>query len=364
LSHDQEFVDLLGGLAVVEVGTGVGSAYACRLLALLGADVTKLVVAGEQSGEGDDHAAAARRAYLDAGKRRRIVADAAQADRLLLELAAGCDAVVRGTPDAALVGDEPQRLRAVNPRLAHTTCSPFGVTGPAAGWSGSDLAAQALGGWCSLIGNPDEAPLSMSHDMGAMTLGVNAAAATLTALLAAERDGEAHTADVAEADVLGSYMRTYSTGYRFYDIPLRRAGHRAPGNSGRYPHVMLPCRDGHVVLICRAGGEWDRLVEMIGSPAWASQERYRDFYAMALQYPDEVDALLAPWLLDRTKEELRELATRYRVPMAPVRSADEVLGDEQLAFRDFFVEVAGPDGEALRVPGLPARFLDAPEVTA
>jgi len=48
---------------------------------------------------------------------------------------------------------------------------------------------------------------------------------------------------------------------------------------------------------------------------------------MATEYPDEVDTLIAPWILERTKEELSILATESGVALAPVRTADEVIAD-------------------------------------
>jgi crotonobetainyl-CoA:carnitine CoA-transferase CaiB-like acyl-CoA transferase len=196
-----------------------------------------------------------------------------------------------------------------------------------------------------------------------MQQGLAAAGAVTAALVDRGSEPGGDLIDICEAEVLAADIRMYSGSYRGYDIAMTRSGHRAPGSSGRYPHTVLPCNDGLVVLICRSDVEWDRFIEMIGSPNWASQPRYRDFYAMATEYPDEVDALLIEWLRTRTKEKITELATRYRVPVAPVRTVDETLEDIQMRHRGFFHPSADGAGA---LPGLPALWthIEAPDTAA
>jgi CoA:oxalate CoA-transferase len=110
-----------------------------------------------------------------------------------------------------------------------------------------------------------------------------------------------------------------------------------------------------VSVICRTDDEWARFVAMLGSPAWAEEPRYRDFYAMAVEYPDEVDDLVKPWFASRSKEDLASLAVAFRVPMAPLRTIDEVLDDVQLGFRRFFRPTVAGASRVL-VPGLPAKW--------
>jgi crotonobetainyl-CoA:carnitine CoA-transferase CaiB-like acyl-CoA transferase len=107
-------------------------------------------------------------------------------------------------------------------------------------------------------------------------------------------------------------------------------------------------------MICRSSREFDSLLEMMGNPEWTQETRYRDLYAMAIEYPDEIDALVSPWLMEHTRDELLELAHRYAVPVAPVRSVEEVLADPQLRdARHFFDSLTTASGEVLQMPGRP-----------
>src|SRR5262245_13316587 len=114
-------------LTVVEIDSGAAAAYAGRLLADLGARVTKLT-----AGEAADDAAVA----LDAGKEVRAFPAAAELERLL----AGADVLVLEGADAELPFAA-DGARARHPRLITARVTPFGESGPRASWQGTDLTA-------------------------------------------------------------------------------------------------------------------------------------------------------------------------------------------------------------------------------
>jgi crotonobetainyl-CoA:carnitine CoA-transferase CaiB-like acyl-CoA transferase len=358
----------LDGVRVVELGSGVGAGFCGRLLSLLGAEVTALRTQPHSTVPDQLSAAVpanpAEQLYLGNGK--RVTAVTGDREEWLSQVA-GADVVVYGL-ERASGGTPPdlhavyERLRAHRPGLIFAALTPFGLDGPLARSAGGDLNAQALSGWTSIVGNPGEAPLSMGYGVAGMQQGLSAAGAIVVALLVNDQRGE--FIDISEAEVIAALIHMYEGTYRFAGIPLVRSGHRAPGSSGRYPHTMLPCKDGEVILICRSIPEWDRLLAMMGNPPWGTESRYRDFHAMATEYPGEVDALISPWLMRHTKAELVLLARRFRVPLAPIRTADEVLADPQLAHREFFAEVQADGGRRVRLPGLPALWTRPPEPLA
>ena len=349
----------LTGVRVVEFGSGIGLGFCGRLLALLGAGVVKLV---SQRGEAETASLfeRAQRVYLDGGKRvEELTAEGTE----WVERCRGADVVIygiersTGASSVASARAVYERVREVCPRVVFAALTPFGVDGPSAGLAGGELNAQALSGWTSIVGNPDEAPLSMGYGVAAMQHGLGAAGAIAAALLTSGGDGE--FIDISEAEVIAALIRMYQDVYRFAGIRLARAGHRAPGSSGRYPHTTLPCKDGTIVVICRAEVEWDRMLAMMGNPEWGSDPRYRDFHAMATEYPDQIDELIIPWFKQHTKAELTALTRQYRVPLAPIRTAEEVLEDPQLAYRRFFGERDFPGGRPVRLPLLPAIWTRA-----
>jgi crotonobetainyl-CoA:carnitine CoA-transferase CaiB-like acyl-CoA transferase len=345
----------LSGVRALEYGGGVAAAYCAKLLGDLGAEVVKVRpgVVPELTPDADLRVRA-EGLYLDVDK-KLIDVEVGSAD--FISRFSASDIVVRGYEPsggaAAGLRDEYERWRGVSAGLVFLALTPFGVSGPGSSWRGGDLNAQALSGWTYITGKPDEAPLSMNYGMGALQHGLSAAGAAVAAALQRGTRQGGDFLDISEADVIASTMRMYSLTYRFLQIEPRRNGLRAPGSSGRYPHTLLPCKDGYISTICRSETDWSRFVEMMGDPAWAQEPRYRNFFAMGTEYPDEVDALIIPWLMEHTRDEMGELATKYRVPLAPVRTVDEVLRDAQLEHRDFFV-TRRFEGHDVGLPGIAA----------
>ena len=222
---------------------------------------------------------------------------------------------------------------------------------------------QAISGVMHMVGDPKREPLALPYSLGSIQLGVNGAAAAAAALRAAADTGTGRLIEISGAEVMASYVRIYGAVATYYRVLLRRDGRRAPGSGGRWPFGIFPCRDGWVAMICRSAREWESLLAMMGHPAWSAQERYRDMHAMAIEYPEEVDELVRPWLLQRTRDELLKLAQQFAVPVAPVRSVDEVLTDPQLRdYRNFFDHVITASGEVVNVPGRP--WASSPRVLA
>jgi crotonobetainyl-CoA:carnitine CoA-transferase CaiB-like acyl-CoA transferase len=347
----------LAGLNVLECGNAGSAAFCALLLAQLGAHVIKLSD-GAHDHEGPqgpgELLVKARRVYYDRAKEIHIDTLPSRFEERLSDVDVLLVGVDLATPQKIRnLHERLTGLRTSHPGLVCTALTPFGLAPPKSERFGSDLNAQAISGWTAITGNADAPPLAVMYDVCVMQHGLAAAVAVIAAILNRRPHPSGDLIDVSEADVLAADIRMYSGSYRGYDIAMTRNGHRAPGSSGRYPHTVLPCKDGLVVLICRSDVEWDRFIEMIGQPDWASGSRYRDFYAMATEYPDEVDALLIEWLERHTQQEIADLAIRYRVPIAPVRTVHETLADVQMRYRGFYQRTV--DGTA-SLPWLPAQW--------
>ncbi|HVA37255.1 MAG TPA: CoA transferase [Candidatus Dormibacteraeota bacterium] len=216
-----------------------------------------------------------------------------------------------------------------------------------AGGPASDLSCQAAAGVCDVIGEPEREPLFLPHRVGEFYLGVHGAAALVAALLLrAQRAGPDGAVEVALDEAWAHAVGSNAMLYESQGIPYTRAGRRAPGCGGPYPYALYPVRDGEVCLIARASRDFRNFVAAMGNPAWAAQPRYRDLRAMGREYPDEVDALIVPWLAQRTRDDLGRLAREFSFPCAPVRTPSEALEDRLLKEQRFWLDDGG-----LRLPG-------------
>ncbi|WP_369046571.1 CoA transferase [Sinomonas sp. P10A9] len=340
----------LHGRVTIELGRSRAAAFAGKLIADGGGEVVVVDGAARRAALTEE-----AQAFFDPYKdvvRPSAGRDSDWLDAVLLEeLVPQADLIITDLPASELErrGWDWESVQRRNPGISHVRLS------AAAGMDdGGELTMQALSGLMEMVGDPKREPLALPYGIGSLQLGLHGAAAGAAALVAAHRSGRGRQVEIAGSEVLASYVRIYGAVASYYGIPLRRDGRRAPGSGGRYPFGLFPCKDGYVAMICRSQREWESLLAMMGQPEWSTRERYRDLYAIAMEYPDEVDALIAPWLLAHTRDELLDLAQEHAVPVAPVRSVDEVLSDPQLSdHRGFFDVVRTPDGRELRIPGRP-----------
>jgi crotonobetainyl-CoA:carnitine CoA-transferase CaiB-like acyl-CoA transferase len=71
---------------------------------------------------------------------------------------------------------------------------------------------------------------------------------------------------------------------------------------------------------------------------------------------DELDALILPWTLEHTKEEIYHRAQAAGLPFGPVRTPAEVLASEHHRARGFVRTVTDPDLGTFEAPGMPFRI--------
>lgn len=361
------------GLKVIEWGDLVSAAYCTRLLAEFGAEVTKVEPPegdsirrhGPFPGDVADPEHSGLHIYLNSGK-RSVVADVTTRDgRAVLDaLLASADVFVTNQPLVLRerLGLEASALRKRYPGLVTVALSVYGDSGPNAQAPAQTIDAYAASGVAWVIGEPDREPLVVPLLQADYQAGAHGAAAVAMALLGRNRARESgsewpgETIDIASADILAAAAGTNGQIYLAYgQQKWMRAGRRAFASGGPYPYVILPCKDGSVCLIGRARQEWDRLVQAMGEPDWTKEPRYQDLQAMGRDYPDEVDALITPWLMQHTRAELLALAELHGFPLAPLRTMAEVIESPQFLHREFFRAVPHRTLGSVVVPGVPWR---------
>jgi len=359
-----------GHFTVVEYGDGISAAHAGKMLADFGATVIKveppegdaLRRAGPFPGDVPDPEKAGHFLYLNTNKYGVTLNPALPTGRaILLKLLDGADAFITNAAPSRLAAERLAYadLKASHPRLVVTTITPWGMDGPYKDRKSTDLTMNAAGGFSWGIGMPDGQPLQMPYDQSQYQGGLSAAGATLAALFARYRTGRGQHVDIAIAEVLACfYEDMYMPAFVFQGVMGRRQGYR--NTIGRYPQTLMQCKDGYVSLSAPQKDQWVRFVKVLGEPEWTKDPRFRDRRAMAEQYPDEVDALLRPWFMARTKKEIFALCEEAHVPFAPVRTVAEVAEDAHSKARSLFAEVAHPRTGVVRQAAAPFRLTGSP----
>ncbi len=361
----------LDRVRVVEWGSLVSAPFCGKALAELGADVIKVEPPGEGDAsrglgpfpDGQPHPERSG-AFLFANLSKRGVSlDVNQTEGrrrfdLLLESA---DVLVENQPWDVLqeTGLDYASLSEKFPGLVVTSISPYGRSGPYREYRGYDLNANAMSGLSFGTGHPHREPLTTPMHQAGCLAGVGAAFATVAALLARDLSGRGQLVDVAEAQVIGTLLTGYHLPtYIYRGVAGFRSGNRM--RLGLFPNCVLPCKDGYVCIDAPQMEQYQRFLDLLGDQPWMEQPRFRDRRAMSDQYPEEAEALIAPWFMERTRREILDACIENRIPCVPVQTFDDVLEDPQLNARQFFQSVEHPDAGNYRYPGPPYRFSQTP----
>ncbi|MFQ3661717.1 MAG: CoA transferase [Chloroflexaceae bacterium] len=273
----------LRGVQVVEVATYLPGPACTRLLASLGARVTKVVRPG-----GDPlrrlsplHAAYAA---LNAGK-GEVELDLKRPEdaETFRTLARQADVVVDGMRPGALdrLGVGAAALQALNPRLIYCALSGYGLSGPLSHLAGHDLNFVALSGLLATTTVGDE-PALPGTQLADLVSGLTAATAILAALLA-RGDGPGCRID---APMLGATRWLMTPWYA-----VACAGEQAGGLTGRAAcYRAYRTADGrHLAVAALEPHFWARFCEALGRPDLIPRHQDADQQALA----DEIAALIA-----------------------------------------------------------------------
>ncbi len=364
----------LAGLRVLEYADFISGPYCGKLLGDMGAAVLKI----EKPGVGDE----SRRhgpfpqniphpeksglyLYLNANKLGiTLDVESATGALILRELLKHADIFVEDKPPATMekLGFSYPRIREISPRTVTVSLTPFGQSGPYREYKGYAINCSALGGQSVCAGEPGREPLTPPLSLGHYQTGAAGAAAAMAALLAREVSGEGQHVDISEAQVWATlHTGNQESAFVMHGMKRMRWGHRTPGV---YPYTILPCQDGYMSMIAIQGYQWKRFLELIGDgevPEWYTGEpRFQDRREISLRYADEMDSLLAPWLTSHTKDEIHRLCLEKRIPFCPVKNMKDVVTDEHLKARDYFVEIEHPVAGNLKYPGAPGKFSETP----
>jgi crotonobetainyl-CoA:carnitine CoA-transferase CaiB-like acyl-CoA transferase len=271
---------------------------------------------------------------------------------LLLRLVALTDALVIGysAGTVARMGLDYATLQKLKPDLVMVSMPGWGEAGPYQGFATLGSGLDAFAGHHYLRSYPDLGPASVGGIFHSDATGAVAVAfAVMSGLYYRERAGAGQYIDLSQAEVLLSHLPG-----PLFDWTLNRRARHPVGNADpeASPHGCYPCRepDSWVVIAARTQAQWQALVEVMGRPDWALQERFQTL-AGRIAYRDELDAALAGWTRERTPLEVFECLAAAGVPAGPVYNTAELLSDRHLAARSFFHEVDYPELKPFPRPG-------------
>jgi crotonobetainyl-CoA:carnitine CoA-transferase CaiB-like acyl-CoA transferase len=325
-------VSLVDGLRVLDCTTGITGGYAARLLADAGAEVVDVEPPGgdplrRRSASG--RLPGALFAFLRGGQRAVV---GTPGDAQVRALAAGADVVLESAGPA---DDRARRLRDDHPHLAVVSISPFGLDAPGADRPWTEFTLQALCGSTASRGTKHTPPTYAAGELIEWYAAPYVATAALAAARVSHVTGRGPHVDCALLEV-GCLVSQYATVmWQFFGRPEMPKRQRI---------VMIPCveptKDGWVGFSTITGQQFQDFLVLIEA------FEYLDDAEMASQQgrlarADEILPVIRAWTSRHTTEEVIELATTLRIPVAPIGSGDTVTSFPHFAARGVFAEHPG-----------------------
>jgi CoA:oxalate CoA-transferase len=360
----------LSGIKVIEFSEFVAGPYCGKLLADLGAEVLKI----EKPGLGDRSRSwgpfpenlphpekSGLFLFLNTNKLGiTLNTETALGAKILRDIVKQADVLLENSPPGKMteMGLDYETLHRINPSLIVTSITPFGQTGPYRDYKSCDLINSHLSG--EAFGNPAEgvedmekySPLKTPLHVGDSMSGLTAAVCTMSAIVGRTSAGTGQHIDLSQQEALASVGRQELAFQMIEKLPAtRQRGRKRRGG------IVYICKDGYVCVW--AGPFFDALVQMLGNPDWAQDQIFQDPVSRSI-YMEEFNQLVSAWMVQRTTEEVNRAAIEYGVPCSPIRNIGELVDDEQLAFREFYVDIEHPAAGKLRYPGAPYKFSGTP----
>jgi formyl-CoA transferase len=278
---------------------------------------------------------------------------------LLLELVDGADVLIEnfrpGTMERWNLGYE--RLAERNRGLVMVRATGFGQTGPYSSRPGFGTLAEGMSGVASVLGERDGPPIVPPFAMADGVAALFGTVATLAALRHRDRAGKGQWIDLSLLEPLFAFLGPQVTAYDQTGAVEHRDGSRAYFSAPR--NVYRTADDRWVAISTSAQSAADRLFGAIGRADLIEAGRY-DTTQKRIQHADELDALIADWVRQRSLLDVLRIWDEHAVAGAPIYNVLDIIGDEHVKAREMLVEVDDEELGLLRMHGVFPRLSDTP----
>ncbi len=259
-------------------------------------------------------------------------------------------------------GMDYESLRRIKPDIIMLSMSGLGRTGPWKDFVSYGQTLQAWSGLSYLTGFPDTDPSGPASAYCDAVGGMSGAQAVLLALIHRARTGQGQWIDLSQFEALSALMETL-----FLDLSVnnrggavRRTGNQLPHGGGA-PHGAYRCKgdDRWVAIAVFTDDEWSAFVQSIGSPSWATNDRYATVRGRHSD-TDELDRLVESWTMEHTPEEVMHRLQAAGVAAGVIQSGKDMQNDPQLKERGFFRQVPDDQGVLRTIESAPYKLSRTP----
>jgi crotonobetainyl-CoA:carnitine CoA-transferase CaiB-like acyl-CoA transferase len=326
------------------LATEIAGPYCGKMLTDAGADVVKLEPPGGdplRRWTASDHdlrgADGALFQYLNASKRSIEMEEPAAQSVDLDRLLPGCRLVVES---GQLTLGEIAAIRHRHPHVSVVSISSCGKSNPWSDLPWTEFTLQAHCGSIAGRGDPDRMPFYAGGRLGEWAAGTYAAVAAATLLYQSHHRRRSDHADIS---MLASMTMTM-TSYRSLRKGLMASGTYDNSRALDVPSIE-PTKDGYVGFALATRQQYNDLLAMIERPDLIGDDDLASTLGRRRRRAEFL-GYLHSWTMRHTSEEIVDLASAFRVPVALISEPGTILQADHFVERGVFVSNA--DGSFLQ----------------
>ncbi len=352
----------LTGVRVLDLTRVLSGPFCTALLGDMGADVIKVEAPEGDSVRGQGAIKDGLSWYFAQFNRnkRSVCLDLRrpQAKEILARLIERSDVLVENFRPGVLarMGFPESRLKALRPSLVVCSINGFGSTGPYKDRPAFDFIAQAMSGFMSVNGNPDDPPLRSGLPISDLVAGLYAALSIAAAVPLARATGQGQRAEVSLTNGLVSLLAYIATNYFATGTAPARSGNDHPIAA---PYGLFPTRDGQIALAPADDAFFRRLADALGEPGLKTDPLYAT-QAARVANRSRINAIVGGKLAGDTTARWVEVLNAAGVPCGPVNSVAAVFQDPQILAQEMVTDVDHPGYGLVRMLGFPIKFSERP----
>ena len=261
---------------------------------------------------------------------------------LAKRLASRCDVVIENFSPGVMgrLGLGYEVLRGIKPDIIMASISSTGQEGPLRDLRAYAPSIGSLSGLDSTMGYEGGGPLGLKHAFGDICGALHAVFAIVSALYNRRSSGRGQYIDVS---MLRATVVTQGIGLMEHALTGRSLQPRGNHDPTMVPYGNYRCAgdDKWVSIAVASEEEWQGLLDAMGNPAWAADDRFRSQYRRQ-RHRRELDALLTQWTEQHDADALTDLLQRNGVAAAPVLSAEERLFHPHFMERGLYNDIDHP----------------------
>lgn len=245
-------------------------------------------------------------------------------------------------------------LQKLNPGLVMVSITAFGQDGPYADYQATDLVGMALGGFMSLTGDSDRAPLRLSFPHFYLHGSAAGAAGAMLAHAHRALTGEGQHVDVSCQQAVAKTLAHAPQSWDIEGVVIKRMGVFRQTSADTKVRVNWRCKDGYINYMLQGGSVAASTRALL---AWLDEEGMGDDYLNEINWEELGYGLVRTEVMERiveplqtffeshTKEELTQGSVDRRILLFPVATPQDLLDHPQLEARGYFRQLEHPEQE-------------------